>query len=185
MEEKIPALVESTSNPAFHRALEYLFFFGSGFVIGIGLTLILIALTFNSVSSKVVLNELDRKLHLLFIAPLTILWTMILALFLLPLLASFVDLNHIKSFFDLPFPYTFPVLLILAVVLYIAFPIYFAVRLAWLDVPVSLRYLILIGFGITLVPIIAFGMIICMEQIFYGGKICLGFTCPGYIVTFP
>jgi len=61
----------------------------------------------------------------------------------------------------------------------ITLPIYFLSAIAWDDsIKLSVRYLMILAFGIIMLPIVSIGSIAFFEQVVFKGDVCLGLTCP-------
>ena len=104
---------------------------------------------------------------------------------LIPTISNFLgtDSTIVDAYNKAPFLYSYTILKSLILFSYVLFPLFFFTRLAWNNsIPVGIRYLIIFGFFIALVPLIGIGSVYFFEQEIFREKICLGLSCQGYMV---
>ena len=69
-------------------------------------------------------------------------------------------------------------------ILFVLFPLIFICYLAWKqEIPLIIRYGIILAYIVFISLVSALGFVIFMEQVYYKSRLCLGFTCPASIST--
>lgn len=85
-------------------------------------------------------------------------------------------LSEILTYF---FDQSLPFLIIPRLLLFLVFPIFFIINVAWNNtIALYIRYLIILGFFIIFVAMFILGIPRFIEQIIFNSRFCLGYSCP-------
>jgi hypothetical protein len=85
----------------------------------------------------------------------------------------------LSSIYKYFFQQSFPLINIPSTILFIVFPIVFAVHLAWKnEIALYIRYFIIVSYFAVLLASIIMSIPFIFEQIIFRGKFCLGYSCP-------